>query len=255
MFSIFHQRGGFNKNPTSKTLRTSFRSTCVFSLCQSKGTNCEEDNDIGDISVVYSDNDVIRSEMMNDSLSDAESVSSLPSISSPKKLNVKAHKTEKNKSITLEDCSVTYFSGYLAYKCIDKFNCEMYKKSLVTTKNMNSKNQLLILLKNYPDTNKDGGFKAPTEYFNSITDRPLSIFENSFSIIQQQKKIQIKLIKYLKEDQLISTWINENDDACYEYYIFIFEKLIICKIFKKAKHFSITSYQAKIAKLKILNHI
>jgi len=255
LFSIFRQRGGYNKNPTSKTLRTSFRITCVFSLCQSKGTNCEEDNDIDDICVVYSDNDVIRSEIMNDSLSDVESVSSLPSISSPEKLKVKAHKTEKNESITLEDCSVTYFSGYLAYKCTEKFNCEMCKKSLVTTKNMNSKNQLLILFKNYPDTNKDGGLKAPTEYFNSIIDRALYIFENIFSIIQHQKKIKVKIIKYLKEDQLISTWINENDNACYEHYIFILEKLIICKIFKKAKHFSTTSCQAKIAKLKILNHI
>lgn len=120
---------------------------------------------------------------------------------------------------------------------------------------MNSKNQLLILFKNYPDTNKDGGLKAPTEYFNSIIDRALYIFENIFSIIQHQKKIKVKLIKYLKEDQLISTWINENDNACYEHYIFILEKLIICKIFKKAKHFSTTSCQVKIAKLKIFNHI
>ena len=123
LFSIFRQRGGYNKNLTSKTLRTSFRSTRVFSLCQSKETNCEEDNDIDDICVLYGDNDVIRSEMMNDSLYDSESVFSLPSISSPEKL--KAHKTEKNESITL-DWSVTYF--YLAYKCIEKFNCEICKK-------------------------------------------------------------------------------------------------------------------------------
>lgn len=220
LFSIFRQRRGYNKNPTSKTLRTSFRSTCVFSLCQSKGTNCEEDNDIDDICVVYSDNDVIRSEMMNDSLSDAESVSSLPSISSPEKLKVKAYKTGKNQSITLEDCSVTYFSGYLAYKCIEKFNCEMCKKNLVTTKNINNKNQLPILSKIYPDTNKYGGLKAPTEYFNSIIDHALYIFENIFSIIQHQKNIKVKLIKYLKEDQLISTWINENDNAMNITYLF-----------------------------------
>uniref|UniRef100_A0A2S2P4P3 Transposable element P transposase n=1 Tax=Schizaphis graminum TaxID=13262 RepID=A0A2S2P4P3_SCHGA len=123
LFSIFRQKGGYNKNPTSKTLRTSFRSTCIFSLCQSKGTNCEEENAVDDISVMYNDNDVTIIESTNDSLSDTESISSLPSISSPKKLKV--HETEKKKSITLEDCSVTYFSGYLAYKCIAKFDCKM----------------------------------------------------------------------------------------------------------------------------------
>jgi len=37
LFSIFRQRGGYNKNPTSKTLRTSFRSTCVFSIGANRG--------------------------------------------------------------------------------------------------------------------------------------------------------------------------------------------------------------------------
>ncbi|KAL4132673.1 hypothetical protein QTP88_009791 [Uroleucon formosanum] len=41
LFSIFRQNGGYNKNPTAKTIRTSIRSNCIFSLCTSKGTNCE----------------------------------------------------------------------------------------------------------------------------------------------------------------------------------------------------------------------
>jgi len=131
----------------------------------------------------------------------------------------------------------------------------MCKANLESTKNMNNQNQLLILYKNYPDINKDAGLKAPTNFFNSIIDRALCIFENIFPKIQHQKKLKMKLINYFKEDQLISTWINENENACFEHYIFILEKLIICKIFKKAKHFSTTSHQAKIAKLKILNHI
>ncbi|KAL4153780.1 hypothetical protein QTP88_001613 [Uroleucon formosanum] len=42
LFSIFRQNGGYNKNPTARTIRTSIRSNCIFSLCTSKATNCEE---------------------------------------------------------------------------------------------------------------------------------------------------------------------------------------------------------------------
>jgi len=48
---------------------------------------------------------------------------------------------------------------------------------------------------------------SDTEFFNSIIDRALYIFENGFSKIQHQKKIKIKLMNYFKEDQLISSWI------------------------------------------------
>ena len=41
LFSIFQQNVGYNKNPTARTIRTSIRSNCIFSLCTSKGTNCE----------------------------------------------------------------------------------------------------------------------------------------------------------------------------------------------------------------------
>lgn len=42
LFSIMRQKGAYNKNPTARTIRTSFRSTCIFSLCtSSKGANCE----------------------------------------------------------------------------------------------------------------------------------------------------------------------------------------------------------------------
>ena len=51
--------------------------------------------------------------------------------------------------VTLEDCSVTYFAGYLALKCIKKFNCEYCKDQLIIEKDLNDKNQILIINKNY----------------------------------------------------------------------------------------------------------
>jgi hypothetical protein len=42
LFSIFRQKGGYNKNSTARTIRTSIRSNCIFSLCTSTRTNCEK---------------------------------------------------------------------------------------------------------------------------------------------------------------------------------------------------------------------
>lgn len=42
VFNIFWQKGSYNKNPTSRTIRTYVRSNCFFfSICTSTGTNCE----------------------------------------------------------------------------------------------------------------------------------------------------------------------------------------------------------------------
>ncbi|KAL4090756.1 hypothetical protein QTP88_025533 [Uroleucon formosanum] len=116
LFSIFRQKGGYNKNPTARTIRTSFRSTCVFSLITSKGTNCEISQNIDDPALVQ---DVITPDKIINEGSESSSSSS----SSPIKIISEKCDTKKiNETITLEDCSVTYFSGYLAYKCITKFD-------------------------------------------------------------------------------------------------------------------------------------
>jgi hypothetical protein len=48
LFSIFRQKGGYCKNPTCRTLRSSFASVCSFGLlnCALEKSNCEEDDDI-----------------------------------------------------------------------------------------------------------------------------------------------------------------------------------------------------------------
>lgn len=45
LFSVIRQKGGYNKNPTARTIRTSIRSNCIFSLCTSKGANCKDIDD------------------------------------------------------------------------------------------------------------------------------------------------------------------------------------------------------------------
>lgn len=125
---------------------------------------------------------------------------------------------------------------------------------LTTKKDLNDKNQSLLVHKNYSDIDKDTGLKAPSDELKNIIEHALEIFEKKFGKIQHTKKLKSKFLTIYKTDQLISRWINA-EHPCAEHHIFILEKLLICKIFKKAKLFSTTSHQTKIAKLKILNHI
>jgi hypothetical protein len=93
-----------------------------FSLINSEGTNCESSQHLDDPALVQ---DIItpdktitdeRSETSSDSNSSFLSSSSIAII--PEKCE-----TISIQETTLEDCCVTYFSGYLAYKCMKKFNC------------------------------------------------------------------------------------------------------------------------------------
>lgn len=43
LFSIIRQKGSYNRNPTARVIRTSFRNTAIYSLiCTSKGSNREK---------------------------------------------------------------------------------------------------------------------------------------------------------------------------------------------------------------------
>jgi len=110
LFSIFRQNGGYNKNPTARTIRTSIRSNRIFSLCTSKGTNCEvthEDDNNNNYNPVIIDPvrplnkiNVDSSTLSSDSDTESNSNLSLWFLSSD---------IENNTDVTLEDCSVTYF--------------------------------------------------------------------------------------------------------------------------------------------------
>lgn len=256
-FSIFRQKGGYNKNPTSRTIRTSFRSSCIFSLCASKGANCEETQETDDFNVII--DPVINvpiSSLGNEinetdsSCSDTESIISSNSSTLPFDQN-------QITKVTLEDCSVTYFAGYLAYKCIKKFNCHFCQNNFLTSKDLNEKNQILLINKNYSSFENDNtGLKAPSISFNKIINQSLDIFEKYFENYSFKKKLRFKLMQKIKVDVLINQWLNDGNDCnCKEHKLFIIDHLLICKIFKKTQTISTTSQLAKVSKLKILNHI
>ncbi|KAL4112508.1 hypothetical protein QTP88_016280 [Uroleucon formosanum] len=185
-FSVIRQKGGYNKNPTARTIRTSIRSTCIFSLCTSKGVNCE---DIDDDEEEPNNHKLILlntdQSKINENSSDTEESLSI-SINSTTSSNSSSEKYSKS-TVSLENFSVTYFAGYLAFKCIKKINCKYCECELITEKLLDEKNQLLVLNKNY--FSLDTGLKAPTKDFNNIIDRILNILKKNLIIYSIEKKI------------------------------------------------------------------
>lgn len=141
LFIIFRQNGGYNKNPTARTIRTSIRSNCIFSLCTSKGTNCEatqeDENPVLIDPVLPPKKNNPRSSISSDS--DTEYISNISFSSSISTDEGSINNENIINDVTLEDCSVTYFAGYLGYKCMKKFDCNHCQNELFIDKNLNDK--------------------------------------------------------------------------------------------------------------------
>jgi hypothetical protein len=59
---------------------------------------------------------------------------------------------------------------------------------------------------------------------------------------------------WFKRRNLIKHWLYNNEE-CADHKLFILDKLLTCKIFKKCKDHSITIKQSKSMKLKILSRV
>lgn len=194
-------------------------------------SNCEPDCDEP---AVITEAKIQSSHESDDTSSHASSTTSTPTSSS-------------DAPETLEDCSLSYFAGYLAYQCYREYKCEECQTTLTQELTIFDKNQLLIIAKLY-DTSVTANLKAPSSSFRKIADASIRTFEKCFTSIQFEK---IKK-KISKVDCL---WLAH--DNCKEHREYIIKHLIKCKIYKKCKFFNTqkTGVLQKNPKLRILSHL
>jgi hypothetical protein len=130
-------------------------------VCTSKGINCEQNLDTEADHTIYINNQQSNITCLDNyiDLSDTESLLSSSSNDSYNNLNKDTQKVE----VTLEDCTVVYFAGYLAHICLKKFNCNSCESQLITDTDINNKDQLFITHKNYENFEniKTNGLKSP----------------------------------------------------------------------------------------------
>ncbi|CAI6356302.1 unnamed protein product [Macrosiphum euphorbiae] len=233
LFSIIRQRNGYNRNPTARTFRCCFGSICSYSLmkCSDK-CNCEEDDDeylnvdvLKECLIDHPNPDLIETDLdeeQNNLVSDNSSeTSSLSLDCSP----IPA---------SLETCTVVYFSGYLANKCLEKFKCVDCYSNLITEKDLNDKNQLLLTYKTFDNifTNTKG-LKMPSSILLKISNICLAIFERKFEDIKIEKKVVTQLTNDATKKIVKNTSILNS--SCKDHYMYIIELLFRTKMYKECK--------------------
>ena len=83
-------------------------------------------------------------------------------------------------NILLEECSIGYFAGYLAKKCLDQFKCTNCELNLTKIdRDLNDKSLLLLLHKSYDNFCPTQGLKAPSDQLIKIVNIYLEVFQKS----------------------------------------------------------------------------
>lgn len=142
LFSVFRQRGGFNRNPTVRTFRYTFKHVTINTLIKPpETTNYNKDDDI--LLMEFgrrSDHIPQTPETEENILEEEDSISSSSSEEMDELIEC---------NVTLEDCAITYFAGYICAKVISKFTCDECKKKLTLDEPVKDKNYCFILNKTF----------------------------------------------------------------------------------------------------------
>lgn len=247
MFSIVRQKNGYNKNPTARVFRSCFANICSFSLMKcSELCNCEEDNDeyltvnsLENCNLSSPDLTCSQSNSQNNLneniiFDEDEELLIDSSVSSNILLEINSKDQLFNQPVTLETCSVFYFVGYLAKKCIKKFNCSNCETNLFNTDEfLNDPNSLLMINKTF-DWITSGGLCVPSSYLIDLCNICLNIYEEKWHIIESQNDILNTLLN-ISFDKIKKKFPNFCDDNCKEHFYYIFRLLFTTKIYKYCK--------------------
>lgn len=246
LFSVYRQHGGFNRNPTCTLFRKLFRSNAIDSLLKpSLSSNCEDDSDVlvnlqevSEECTYYVGGEDGNIGFILEQISSSESGSPSPS----------QKQTEEH--VTLEECSVSYFAGYLVHVLLKEFNC-ITCKDLRINSDLQDGRELLLLHKSYcpGKTLQMQGLKAPSDEFKEIIDSSLQIYESYVKKIFHKDLFKNRLLRKIQKNEILNNWINE----CSEHRLFLIDKMLTAKIHFSCKLLSGSDSRAKnVQKLKIL---
>ncbi|CAI6354617.1 unnamed protein product [Macrosiphum euphorbiae] len=232
LFSVIRQKNGYNRNPTARTFRCCFGHICTYSLMKCLTTccnNCESDDDEFITVEVLKDvpvENLILSE--NGELSNENYVHETTDSDNSSKSNEGIYEVD----LSLETCSITYFSGYLAKKCFDKFNCANCNL-IKPNEHLADKKELLIIHKVFDHVQQSQGLKAPSDELTQIVTICLNIFKNTFPKIKSSKQILKQLLH--KAERQINNHFLVLQNSCKDHYEFILQLLFRTRIYKECK--------------------
>lgn len=162
--------------------------------------------------------------------------------------------TENSKKVTLEECSMTYFAGYLAKSCIEKNSCQVCAKNLLQEINLKDNKQLLILNKSY-NCSKCIKLKMPSDNLLKLVHMAIACFNMHFSNIVHSTKIKLRLFNSIV-DFLRCEAPELLNMSCEKHLFYIIDHMILVKIhfYCKNKKSQILEPKKVHPKLRILKN-
>lgn len=213
-------------------------------------SNCEPDNDINLFSRDDGSTENCSGDESDSSSSTTLSLSSLSSIDVPMLEEFEAQ-------VTLEDCSNSYFAGYLGNKCFTKFKCDKCLNIMIKSDEENQFNQqeFLIFCRNYDSKICDTFLKRPTHSFTQFINLAQKIIKKIVEKMPHKISIRQFLFDKIKSDL---SYICEFNELCIEHYNFIIIHFINCKLLRdfnwKSKNLKSTRVEKNKNKLSILKN-
>lgn len=252
-FSVFRQKGGYNRNPTVLSFRSAFKLNIVTNLMRPpKAANSAGSVDEDENVFNTSEDSTLETTLKLFNEEEEESSSSNSSVTS-ETLNVP---TDSFPSATLESCSVVYFAGYLVKKCLDKFKCNDCRVNLQSNEDLSDDQELLNFFKNYNIQNPSA-LKTPSNLMRQFTFMTMLCY-NQYIKKYCTKKIISNIRDKVNEQhsKSLPEWF-EAQEKCKEHRKYIVDLLLRTQVFKYCKDISSkikTRTGTKNVKLSILQH-
>lgn len=247
LFSSVRQRGGFNRNPTVRVLRATLKILTVQQLIEPP-TTTSYDPDVDELLEVT---EMPNQNILPNPLEEAESSSQTSTISSN---DEGLQASVSTCSITLEDCSQVYFSGYLAHNYLKKFKCKDCCKLMCDPQSsLTDRKELLILNRAYSNVKIDpaSGLNFPSEALLYVTSSAFKVYKKLYPKIAHKKKILRRLMRVT--DKIVSC-----DSIvcikCCKQSKYVLNLLFKVLIHKQCKWTSSNLKEVSTGKLKILKH-
>ena len=255
-FSVFRQRGGFNRNPTARTFRTSFRFQAKHNLMKSTDlSNCETNYEYN-----LFDNSSSQSTTISNTCDNSNDSDSCKSLSDNDGYDdeYKNINNDDEQYITLESCSNTYFAGYLAKKCMDQFKCTKCELIILKCNEFFFDDQeYLIFYKQFESTDPEKcSLKKPSDLFTKFVMQAQIILKHFIEVNPQKRKLYTTIQLKIKNEIFFDLNV---DKDCEQHFDFIIQKLIYCKLLRHfnwtSKHLKGRSNKSTVSKLNILKNL
>lgn len=192
-------------------------------------SNCEED---ADTHLLNNDNrDEAAKHNIEDFNESSDSSSSVSSVSLSYTPITGESDIGYTPIVTLEQCSNTYFSGYLGKKCVEKFKCRLCENVMLKETNDEQFNEkeFLIFCKNYDSQSSNLFLRRPTDLFEKFISHAQIIIKKMVEKMPHKKNIS-KCIHQKIKNELIETISFHTD--CQPHIDFIIQHLILCRLLR-----------------------